>query len=113
MRRTTLQSAPHDADPGPVCRVVHPHHPLSGQYLDVISRCKHHGEDRVSYRDARGQERSMPVAWTSLVTADPFVVVAAGRSLFRIDDLLALVALLRDLKAEGKTASKGGRQDRA
>ena len=44
----------------------------------------------------------MPVAWTSLATADPFVVVAAGRSLFRLHDLIALVALLRDLKAEGE-----------
>ena len=44
----------------------------------------------------------MPVAWTSLAAVDPFVVVAAGRSLFRIEDLIALVALLRDLKAEGE-----------
>jgi hypothetical protein len=75
----------------------------------VIGRAKHGGEDRVSYRDARGRERSMPVAWTSMAAADPFVVVAAGRSLFRLEDLIALVALLRDLKA----GSRGEGQDGA
>ncbi len=52
----------------------------------------------------------MPVAWTSLATADPFVVVAAGRSRFRVADLIALVGLLGDLKAEGGTADTGGRR---
>jgi hypothetical protein len=37
---------------------------------------------------------------------DPFVVVAAGRSLFRLEDLIALAALVRDLG--GPEATGGG-----
>jgi len=39
----------------------------------------------------------MPAAWTDVVEPDPFLVVSAGRSNFRIDDLLALVALVAEL----------------
>jgi hypothetical protein len=33
-----------------------------------------------------------------VVGPDPFVVVAAGRALFRVDDLLRLIELLRQLR---------------
>jgi hypothetical protein len=56
------------------------------------------GEDRVFFRDEEGQLRSMPTAWTSVAAPDPFVVVAAGRCLCRYEDLVALGALVRDLK---------------
>ena len=44
-----------------------------------------------------GRTRSLPVAWTDVAPVDPFVAVAAGRACFRLEDLLALSALLRDL----------------
>ena len=53
----------------------------------------------------RGRVRSLPAAWTSLASPDPFVAVSAGRSFFRIDDLHALVELLGRLAprpGEGK-----------
>lgn len=37
----------------------------------------------------------MPAACTSTVVPDPFVALAAGRTPFRVADLLALVALIR------------------
>ncbi len=49
------------------------------------------------YYDDGQRLQSLPLAWTSLAPADPFVVVAAERALFRTDTLLRLVALLRDL----------------
>ena len=48
------------------------------------------------FRNGEGQVRSMPTAWTSLATPDPSVALAGGQSLFRTEDLQALVALLRD-----------------
>ena len=48
------------------------------------------------FRSAEGQLRSMPQAWTTVATPDPFVVVAAGRALFRLEDLVALAALVRE-----------------
>jgi len=37
---------------------------------------------------------ALPASWTDLVPPDPFVAVAAGRSLFRADDLLELAQLV-------------------
>ena len=43
----------------------------------------------------------MPAAWTSVAPADAFVKVSAGRSAFRVTDLLALADLLDGLATEG------------
>jgi hypothetical protein len=37
---------------------------------------------------------SIPAGWTSVAPADPFVVLAAGRCLFRYEDLLKLADLV-------------------
>ena len=36
--------------------------------------------------------------WTDLVVEDPFVVMSAGRSYFRVEDLLELARLIERLK---------------
>ena len=41
-----------------------------------------------------GTYRSMPVAWTDAVPADPYISIGAGRSLFRVEDLMELVRLI-------------------
>jgi hypothetical protein len=38
--------------------------------------------------------RRIPTVWTDRAPVDPFVVVAAGRSPFRVCDLLALAELI-------------------
>ena len=40
----------------------------------------------------------MPISFTSLASLDPFVVLAAGRSHFRLEDLLKLAKLVEELK---------------
>jgi hypothetical protein len=75
-------------------RITHPFHPQRGEEIEVLVQRQQWGEDRVFYRSAQGHRASIPAAWTSLVPDDPFVVVAAGRSKFRVDDLLELVALV-------------------
>lgn len=57
------------------------------------------GEDRVYFYDAEGRLISLPAQWTSVVADDPFVAIATGRSHFRVEDLLKLVRLLKDLSA--------------
>jgi len=52
------------------------------------------GEDRVYFYRPDGELSSVPALWTNLVAEDPFVSVAAGRSLFRLDDLLKLAELI-------------------
>ena len=79
-------------------RITHPFHPQCGQALDVIVCRAQWGEERVFYRDRHGHRASLPACWTSLAPADPYVAVAAGRSRFRLQDLLELVALLEEVR---------------
>lgn len=56
------------------------------------------GEHRVFFRESgQSQVRSLPATWTDVVAPDPFVLLAAGRSYFRPDDLLSLADLLNRL----------------
>ena len=56
------------------------------------------GEERVFYRDRRGHLTSLPAQWTSAVPEDPSIAMGAGRSAFRVRDLLELAALLSELR---------------
>jgi hypothetical protein len=77
--------------------VTHPFHPRAGREYVVVAVRSTWGEDRVFFLDEDGTVRSLPAAWTDAAEPDPFVVVAAGRSPFRVDDLLALAGLLDGL----------------
>jgi hypothetical protein len=81
---------------GPV-RITHPFHPLCGQEIDFVVHRHNWGEDRVLYRDRHGHLTSLPARWTSVIAEDPFVAMAAGRSHFRVEDLVELAALVRRL----------------
>ena len=50
------------------------------------------------FHDLDGELRLLPARWTSLAAPDPFVTIAAGRSWFRIQDLVELVRLVGNLK---------------
>ncbi len=80
-------------------RITHPFHPQFGQDIDFVERRHRWGEERVLYRDRHGHLVSLPARWTSVVAEDPFVVVAAGRSRFRVADLLELVELIGRLRS--------------
>jgi Family of unknown function (DUF5372) len=70
--------------------VTHPHHPLRGQSFKLVTYRHNWGEDRVYFHDGSGVLRSIPACWTTVLPVDPFVVLAAGRCLFRYEDLLKL-----------------------
>jgi hypothetical protein len=74
--------------------VTHPHHPLRGQSFKLVTYRHNWGEDRVYFHDSSGVLRSIPACWTTAIAADPFVTLAAGRCLFRYEDLLKLADLL-------------------
>jgi len=78
--------------------VTHPFHPLAGRCFDMVVRKNNWAEDRVFYFDDDGQLRSLPAGWTDVDPPDPFVAVAAGRSTFRVEDLVALASLLDGLR---------------
>jgi Family of unknown function (DUF5372) len=78
--------------------VIHPNHPLRGQQFKLVTYRHNWGEDRVYFHDSSGLLRSIPACWTTVLPADPFVVLAAGRSLFRYDDLLKLADLIEKFR---------------
>lgn len=88
--------------------MTHPFHPLRGRLLDVVDRRR--GQDgEYVYLEVDGQQvRRLPAAWTSLGCVDPFVVVAAGRSLFRADDLARLAEVVASLACAGQAPSDDG-----
>jgi len=56
------------------------------------------GEERVWLHDAEGRLISLPALWTSVIAEDAFVAVSAGRSMFRVAELLELTRLIEELK---------------
>ena len=52
------------------------------------------GEDRVFYYEAGGRLKSLMTNVTDVIARDAFDRISAGRSAFRIDDLLELRRLL-------------------
>ena len=60
----------------------------------MVDRRSAWGEDRVYFHDDTGRLRRLPAAWTSAAPADPFVAISAGRSHFRVEDLLQLATLV-------------------
>jgi hypothetical protein len=51
-------------------------------------------EQRVYFHDDKGRLQALPASFTDVFAPDPFVVVSAGRSAFRVTDLLELTRLI-------------------
>ena len=58
------------------------------------------GEDRVWFYGNDGSLQSVPTSWTDAAPMDVFVVVAAGRCLFRVADLLELTQRIQTSSPE-------------
>jgi len=78
--------------------VTHRFHPWCGRGYEFVARRRNWGEDRIYFRDEDGGLQSVPTGWTDMADVDPFVVVAAGRCPYRLEDLLALADLTDVLK---------------
>jgi hypothetical protein len=78
---------------------------LKGQEYEMLGFTHTWGEQRVFFRKPDEQRVcSVPATWTDVGALDVFVVVSAGRSLFRLEDLLALADLLDGLRAASAAA---------
>jgi hypothetical protein len=72
---------------------------LNGEEFELVGFAHTWGEHRVFFRKPGDQRvRSLPASWTDVEAPDTFVVVSAGRALFRPEDLLALADLLDGLR---------------
>jgi len=79
-------------------QVTHPFHPLYGGTFAVVDRRRCHEEYLYLEVSSERVERVL-AGWTSLGVVDPFVKLSAGRSLFRVDDLLRLTELVAEIGA--------------
>ena len=59
------------------------------------------GDHRVFLLDENGTQHSLPVGWTDAAGPDVFVAMAAGRSAFRVSDLIDLAVLVEQLSKPG------------
>ena len=83
--------------------ITHPFHPLYGHTFPLLSQRFAWGEERVFFPDQETHEvRSLPLAWTNLALPDPFLVVAAGKTVLRFSDLEQLAQLLRQKQTHGQ-----------
>jgi len=73
---------------------------LFERVFELVTCRQNWGEDRVWFYNREGRLASIPTSWTDIAVLDPFVVVAAGRSLFRVTDLLELVQRTGSLEAD-------------
>ena len=72
----------------------------------MVRRTNCWGEDRVFIYDRTGTLKSFPASITDVVPVDDFTRMSAGRSAFRVDDLLALRERL-DRKAGRRGGARG------
>jgi hypothetical protein len=83
-------------------RITHPFHPHVGAEYELVTRKLTWGEDRVFYYDANGKLKSLLTNVTDVVSKNAFDCVSAGRSAFRVEDLLELRRLFDKLKQGSK-----------
>jgi hypothetical protein len=96
-----MRTAPDVHDGKKFFRVTHPFHPWRGQQFEFVDCRRCWEEWRVFYYIACGETAYFPASWTDVGERDPFVDLSAGRAMGRVQDLLRLVQLARDLKSGG------------
>jgi hypothetical protein len=78
-------------------KITHPFHPWCGQTFELITYLHTWGENRVYFQRQESEHLvSVPASWTDVVPENPFVELAAGRSLFCVLDLLELVQMVEE-----------------
>ena len=94
----TRRTAPFVAQLPQKVRITHPFHPLYFKEYGLVGYRRSWGNEYVDLHDEQEQLITVPLAWTDASSPDPFVVLAAGRSYFRTEDLVQLVHLIEGLK---------------
>ena len=70
---------------------------MHGREFALVAHTRTWLEGRVYYEDGAGRTVSIPARWTDVEARDPYLVVAAGRSYFRVADLVELTYLLAEM----------------
>jgi hypothetical protein len=78
--------------------ITHPFHPQYGKQYDLVNYKRSWGHECIDLHDDHDGIITVPIGWTDAAEPDPFVVVSAGRSHFRVEDLVRLVHLIEGLQ---------------
>ena len=78
--------------------MTHPFHPLCGREFPLVTDRHSWWGHHVYFHDDTGLLASLPAQWTSLFPVDPIVALSAGRSPFRVQDLLELAELIARIR---------------
>ena len=90
-------TASHQSLDNKTFRIIHPFHPYRNIEFEIDHVKRIAYESRVFFFNTKGRKSSVPLNWTDIGPKDPFVVVSAGRSLYRVEDLLGLVRLIEEI----------------
>ncbi len=92
--------------------VTHPFHPRSGETFELLDYRRSWGAGaRIDCRDEAGRVLTLELEWTDAAGAlDPFIAASAGRSHFRVAELVRLVQLLERLREGAGAGSRSGAQ---
>jgi len=79
--------------------ITHPFHPHCGRQFELAQYRRSWGREYVDCLDDNGRIVSIQLDWTNAAgEQDPFVAFSAGRSCFRVEDLLRLADLMEKLR---------------
>ena len=101
-RQQSCSTASHQNFDNKTFRIIHPYHPYRNIDFEIDSVRRIAYECRVLFFNAKGRRSSVPLHWTDIGPEDPFVAVSAGRSLFRVEDLLGLVRLIKEINSANR-----------
>ena len=96
-RQQSHSTASHQSLDNKTFRIIHPFHPYRNIEFEIDHVKRIAYESRVFFFNTKGRKSSVPLNWTDIGPKDPFVVVSAGRSLYRVEDLLGLVRLIEEI----------------
>ena len=96
-RQLSRSTASHQDFDNKTFRIIHPFHPYRDIEFEIDHVKRIAYESRVFFFNTKGRKSSVPLHWTDIGPADPFVVVSGGRSLFRVEDLLGLVRIIEEI----------------
>jgi Family of unknown function (DUF5372) len=96
LRRST---ASHQNFDNKTFRIIHPFHPYRDIEFEIDHVKRIAYESRVFFFNTKGRKSSVPLYWTDISPQDSFVALSAGRSLFRVEDLLGLVRLIGEINS--------------
>jgi len=98
-RQQSRSTASHQNFDNKTFRIIHPFHPYKDIEFEIDQVKRIAYERRVFFFNTKGRKSSVPLHWTDIGPEDPFVAVSAGRSFFRVEDLLGLVRLIGEIKS--------------